>query len=99
MEATGKDKEVSLKVFAPNVRPLTDLEINALPEEKKKLAREAGKDGMWLEVHCPAGSCISDEGKIVIEAKGAPPKKEKGFWLNLFCPENRCVIDQGTELP
>ena len=99
MEATGKDKEVSLKVFAPNVRPLTDLEINALPEDKKKLAREAGKDGMWLEVHCPAGSCISDEGKIVIEAKGVPPKKEKGFWLNLFCPEDRCVIDQGTELP
>lgn len=99
MEATGKDKEVFLKVFAPNVRPLTDLEINALPQEKKKLAHEAGKDGVWLEVQCPAGSCISDEGKIVIEAKGAPPKKEKGFWLDLFCPEDRCVIDQGTELP
>lgn len=99
MEATGKDKEVSLKVFAPNVRPLTEQEINALPEERRKLAREAGEAGTWLEVQCPAGSCISPEGIIVIEAKGAPPKKEKGFWLNVFCPEDQCLFDQGTELP
>jgi hypothetical protein len=99
METTGKDQGISLKVFAPNVRPLTEQEIHDLPEEKRKLAREAGDAGMWLEVKCPAGACISDEGNVVIEAKDAPPKKEKGFWLNLFCPEDRCVIDQGTDLP
>ncbi len=99
MEATGKNKDISLKVFAPNVRPLTEQEIDALPEEKRKMAGAAEAAGIWLEVRCPAGACISDEGKIVIEAKGVPSKKEKGFWLNLFCPEDRCVIDQGTELP
>jgi hypothetical protein len=50
-------------------------------------------------VKCPVGSCISDEGNVVIQAKDAPPKKEKGFWMSLFCPEDRCVIDQGTDLP
>jgi len=99
MATTGKDKEFSLKVFAPNVRPLTEQEINDLPEEKRILARDAGEAGMWLEVRCPAGSCISDEGKIVIRVKDALPKKEKGFWMNLFCPEDRCIIDQGTDLP
>jgi hypothetical protein len=96
METTGKDQGISLKVFAPNVRPLTAQEINELPEEKRKMAGEAG---MWLEVKCPAGASISDEGTVVIEAKDAPPKKEKGFWLNMFCPEDRCVIGQGTDLP
>ena len=95
----GKDQGVSLKVFAPNVRPLTEQEIRDLPEEKKKLARDAGQNGMWLEVKCPSGTCISEGGNVVIPAKEAPPEKDKGFWLNLFCPEDRCVIEQGTDLP
>jgi hypothetical protein len=99
METGGKDQGVPLKVFAPNVRPLTEQEIHALPEEKRRLAQEAGEAGMWLEVKCPAGSCISDEGNIVIQTKEARLSKDKGFWLNLFCPEDRCVISQGTDLP
>jgi hypothetical protein len=99
METSEKDQGVSLKVFAPNVRPLTEQEVNDLPEEKRNRAREAGEPGMWLEVKCPAGSCISDEGNIVIPTKEPPVSKDKGFWLNLFCPDDRCVIGQGTELP
>jgi hypothetical protein len=99
METSGKDQGISLKVFAPNVRPLTEQEIHDLPEETRKLAHEAGEVGTWLEVKCPAGSCISDEGNIVIPTKEAPLSKDKGFWLNLFCPEDRCVINQGTDLP
>jgi hypothetical protein len=62
-------------------------------------AEKSGREGVWLEVPCPNGSCMKKEGKVVLEAVTAGHKEEKGIWLNIFCPEDSCLWKGGTELP
>jgi len=66
---------------------LSSSEVAALPDDKKKSAAAAGKSGVWLEVHCPDGSCVDKEGKVTLTAAGIEGKKDKGLWLNVFCPK------------
>jgi hypothetical protein len=84
--------------YFTNARVLSPSEIAALPGEKKKAAEATAKRGVWLEVHCPDGSCFDKNGKITLEAVGAEPKKGKGVWLNVFCPEDSCLWKGGTDL-
>jgi hypothetical protein len=88
-----------LRVFVPGARILTDEEIAGLPEEKKGAVKLAGKDGLWLEVDCPEGSCSIDGSKITIPAGGVTSEETKGIWLNLFCPNDQCELEQSTDLP
>jgi hypothetical protein len=88
-----------LTFYFPNARALTSSEVAALPDEKKKSAEAAGKSGIWLEVHCPDGSCIGADGKITLQAAGIKDKEDKGLWLNVFCPEDSCLWKSGADLP
>jgi hypothetical protein len=85
--------------FFPGSRLLSSAEIAALPEDRRKAAEASGREGVWLEVPCPHGSCMNKEGKVVLEAVSAGHKEEKGIWLNIFCPEDSCLWKSGTELP
>ena len=87
-----------LTFYFPNARALSSGEIAALPDDKKKSAEAAGKSGVWLEVHCPDGSCLTKDGKVTLEAVGAEGGKGKGLWLNVFCPEDNCLWKGGTDL-
>jgi len=84
--------------YFPNARVLGTNEVSALPGEKKKAAEAAGQSGVWLEVHCPDGSCVGKDGKVTLEAVGVEAKKGKGVWLNVFCPEDSCLWKGGTDL-
>jgi hypothetical protein len=84
--------------YFPNARVLGEKEVSALPGEKKKAAEAAGKSGVWLEVHCPEGSCVGKDGKVTLEAVGAETQKDKGIWLNVFCPEDSCLWKGGTDI-
>lgn len=84
--------------YFPNARVLGTNEVSALPGEKKKAAEAAGQRGVWLEVHCPDGSCVGRDGKVTLEAVGVEAKKGKGVWLNVFCPEDSCLWKGGTDL-
>jgi len=84
--------------YFPNARVLGTNEVSALPGEKKKAAEAAGQSGVWLEVHCPEGSCVGRDGKVTLEAVGVEAKKGKGVWLNVFCPEDSCLWKGGTDL-
>lgn len=86
-----------LKVFLPNVRQLTDKEIQNLPEQKRMAVDS--ESGIWVEVACPGGSCLTIGGKVKIESKDYVSEKKKGLWLNIFCPENRCEFDEPTDVP
>ncbi len=87
-----------LTFYFPNARALSGSEIAALPEEKKKSAEAAGKNGVWLEVPCPDGSCVAKDGTVTLQAAGIEGKKDKGLWLNVFCPEDSCLWKGGTDL-
>lgn len=90
---------VRFKFFLPEARILTQEEVAALPAEKKTAASAGGKEGLWIEIHCPDASCLDDKGHISIPAAGSKPGKERGTWLNLFCPEGQCEISESTDLP
>jgi len=87
-----------LTFYFPNARALSSSEVAALPDDKKKSAAAAGKSGVWLEVHCPDGSCVDKEGKVTLTAAEIEGKKDKGLWLNVFCPEDSCLWKGGTDL-
>lgn len=87
-----------LTFYFPNARALSSSEVAALPDDKKKSAAAAGKSGVWLEVHCPDGSCVDKEGKVTLKAAGIEGQKDKGLWLNVFCPEDSCLWKGGTDL-
>lgn len=96
---SSDDKNARFKFFFPDARVLSEVEIDSMPPEKK-LAAEAGKKkGVWLEIHCPEGSCVGDNGRITIPAVGTESPEEKGIWLNLFCPEGSCELQESTQLP
>jgi hypothetical protein len=88
-----------LTFFFPGARVLSGSEAAALPAEKQKAAEATGKAGVWLEVHCPDGSCVGRDGKVTLQAAGVAGKADKGLWLNVFCPEDSCLWKGGTELP
>jgi len=90
-------RENRLKVFIENARLVSTDEASALPIEKREAV--TGKEGIWIEVQCPEGSCSIDNDKIVLPAGGIIPKESKGLWLSLFCPENQCELKQYSDLP
>jgi len=98
MNMAHTDK-TSLAVFLPGSRSLSSSEIAGLPEEKRKAAVASGREGVWIEVPCPDGSCMKKDGKLVLEAAPAGDNEGKGVWLNIFCPEDSCLWKGGTELP
>jgi len=85
--------------YFPGLRILSNAEIEALPEQKRRDAEESGRQGVWLEVPCPDDACLREEGRICIEAVPAGKQKGRGLWLNIFCPEDSCLFKSGTELP
>ena len=50
--------KTSLAVFLPGSRSLSSSEIAGLPEEKKRRRAASGREGVWIEVPCPDGSCM-----------------------------------------
>ena len=92
-------KKTHFRFFLPESRVMSETEMQELPEEKKRAAQATGSPGVWLEIPCPDGSCVTSEGKITIEAVGAKPPEDRGIWLNIFCPEDRCLYKTGVELP
>lgn len=90
-------KAFTFKFFIPDARVLGGKEIENLPEEKKRFAGADGRDGIWVEIACPDGSCLDAEGKITLPVEHR--EGEKGVFLNLFCPEGSCEITQSTDLP
>ena len=94
-----KDTDARFTFFFPDARVLDDAEIAAIPADKKQAAEAAQKKGIWLEVHCPDASCVSDDGRITIPALGAESLEKNGMWLNIFCPEGSCELNQMTDLP
>jgi hypothetical protein len=99
MEEKKKEQDLWLKVFCPNTRCLTDQEVAALPEEKRKLAETEGGKGIWLAVKGRLGTDRSGQTGVPIPVRAAAEEDQKGFWLKLFCPEDECVLDQPTDLP
>lgn len=85
--------------YFPGLRMLSNAEIAALPEDKRRAADASGRSGVWLEIPCPDDSCRSEAGKICIDAVGAGSKENRGVWLNIFCPEDSCLFKGGTDLP
>jgi len=96
---TSKDGNKRFKFFLPNARILSETEISAIPAEKKKAAETEKTVGVWLEINCPDASCLSEDGRITIPARGHESAQLKGFWLNLFCPEESCELHEATDLP
>jgi len=94
-----KDSKTLFTFFLPDARVLNEEEIAKIPAEKKKAAEADNKEGLWLEIHCPDASCLEDDGRITIPAKGAESEKKKGIWLNLFCPEDSCEFKEMSDLP
>ena len=84
-----------VKIYLPKTRVLSDAEIAALPSEKQPV----GRDGIWIEVACPGGSCLDDQGNVRIPAVESSAQQEKGFWFNIFCPGDSCEVTQSTDLP
>lgn len=93
------DDKNRLTFYFPNARALSSAEIASLPEDKRQSAEAAGKGGVWIETHCPDGSCVGKDGKVTLQAAGVEGQSGKGFWLNVFCPEDSCLWKGGTELP
>jgi hypothetical protein len=84
--------------YFPQAKVLSSAEVASLPADKRKAAETSGREGVWLEVHCPEGSCIGKDGKITLQAAGISGKSDKGLWLNVFCPEDSCLWKGGSEL-
>ena len=95
----AQKEKTSFTFFFPGSRLLSSAEISALAAEKRKAAEDSRREGVWLEVPCPDGSCMKKQGKVILDAVGAGHKEEKGVWLNVFCPEDSCLWKGGTELP
>lgn len=88
-----------MPVFIPEARCLMDHEIRDLPEPRRKAVEAEGHEGVWLKVHCPERSCLTDDAKVILPAMGVALPEKKGLWLRLFCPENRCLMEAYTDLP
>lgn len=85
--------------FFPGARLLSQEEVASLPPEKKQAGEASSQPGVWIEIDCPEGTCVDENGMIQIPAEGAQAGGQKGFWLNLFCPEGSCKIKEMTDLP
>ncbi|MFZ7125619.1 MAG: hypothetical protein ACOWWM_05635 [Desulfobacterales bacterium] len=85
------------KFFFPNARVLSDAEVSQLPGDKKN-TEARGHHGLWLEIECPEGTCIDDEGRLTLHVAPEVPGK-KGIWMKLFCPEDSCEITKPSDLP
>jgi hypothetical protein len=84
--------------YFPGLRMLSNAEIAALPEEKRRAAEASGRAGVWLEVQCADEACLRD-GKICIDAVAPEREGDRGVWLKIFCPEDSCLFKGGTDLP
>lgn len=88
-----------LPVFIPEARCLMEQEIRSLPEQQRRAVEGEEHEGVWLKVHCPERSCLTDDAKVILPAMGVALPEKKGLWLRLFCPEDRCLMDSYTDLP
>lgn len=86
-------------LYFPDARVLTEDEISKLSPEKKETAAESNKEGLWLEIDCPDGTCLDEKGQITIPSPEIQTTGKKGTWLNFFCPERSCEILQSTDAP
>ena len=68
------DSDTRFIFFLPDARVLDEAEIAAIPAEKKHAAETDKKEGIWLEIYCPDGSCVGDDGRITISAVGTEIK-------------------------
>ena len=94
-----QDSKTRFTFFLPDARVLNEEEVAALSTEKRAAAGSGKKEGIWLEISCPNGSCVGDDGRLTIPNVGAESGQNKGIWLNLFCPEGTCELNQMTDLP
>lgn len=93
----GSEKD-RLRVFIPHARILTPEDLLTIPPEEKRDA-EAGNEGVWLDVHCPKGKCLSGEHKLTMEVRGVKQGPKGGIWHEIFCPEDRCYAQSYSDLP
>ena len=96
---TLKDTQTKFTFFLPDARVLSEAEIATLQSAKDQATGTDKREGVWLEIHCPDGSCVRDDGRITIPAIGTGSTEKKGTWLNLFCPEGSCELIESTDLP
>ncbi len=85
------------KFFLPDARVLTAEEVSSLPSDKRTAT--GGKEGVWIEMRCPTGSCRDAAGVVTIPAEETGAGGEKGTWLKLFCPEGQCEYTESTSVP
>ena len=99
MEEKKGEQNLWLKVFCPNARCLTDQEVAALPEEKRKMAESEGSKGIWLAVRRERETNRSEQTGVPLPVRAVAGEDKKGFWLKLFCPEDQRILEQPTDLP
>ena len=87
------------KFFLPHARLMSDAAIATMRENGDLPATDlAGSDGLWIEMDCPDGSCLDENGRITLPVTEADDAR-RGVFLNLFCPEDNCEIVQSTDIP
>ena len=99
MQVKEREQDLWLKVFCPNARCLTDQEVAALPEEKRKMAEAEGGKGIWLAVKRERSTNPSGQPGVPLPIRAATEEEKKGFWLKLFCPEDQCILERLRVLP
>ncbi len=86
------DRPTRLRFFLPDARLLKAEEVEHLMDQQPP----GDATGLWLEINCPDGSCIDEEGRITL-----PARKVYGddLFSHIFCPEDACEVVQSTDLP
>mgnify|MGYP000473515627 CR=1 FL=1 len=62
------------------------IEIDSLPAEKVQSVKAAGREGLWLEINCPDGSCLDADGRITLPGQKS---RDKGIFLDFFIANRR----------
>lgn len=86
------------KFFLPDARLLKDEEIADFKATSGSPGPDAQKNGLWIEIGCPEGSCLDGGGRLRLPVSGGQ-SQGKGVFLNLFCPEGSCEIVESTDVP
>jgi hypothetical protein len=96
METQGNEMR-KLKVFFHGARVLSQVEIEDLPEEKRREVEESADQGVWLEVDTPTARITERKNRLCVQLE-EDDDKDQGMWLDFFCPDDRCYRHDKMEM-
>ena len=93
-----KGKSGPRRIYLEKARLLSEDEVSGLSEKEKTYAAQCKEKGVWLELFCPDGACITEEEKMQVPVFCENPEHDHSLFVDIFCPGGSCEATEPTDL-